>query len=171
METNPHEILKVLSHRDLEESFKSPQHCVLLDFQTLRYLPLTVDVLMTIVCNTTRSHQEANFEKYIKFYYEVVSMELDKFNLSLKAKMPFESFTKSCEYHKTFGLIYNVVVLMITMIPQDYFVDFSEDKFRDFAEGNRSRFILEIMENDDEYRESLVEAVEAIIEFAFKCRL
>lgn len=179
MESTPENVVKVLSHRDVwknnmmfkfddEKSFENPLHCVLLDFQTVRYLSVTIDVLMAIICTTTRSHYEKNFNYYVKFYYDQLSSELEKFNINLTEKMSFESFIKSCDYHKTFALVYNCVVLMITMIPQDYFVDFSEDEYRDFAEGNRSKFILDNMNKDSLYEENLVEAVEAAIEFVYK---
>lgn len=178
MESNPIEIIQVLAHRDLwknnlmftfadENSYENPLHCVLLDFQTVRYLSLSVDVLMAIICNTTRKHYEKNFKSYIKFYYENLSTELQRFGLDLSSKMSFESFVKSCEYHKLFALIYNAVVVMITMAPQDFFTDFTDDQYREYAEGNRSTFTFEIMENDQIYRENLIEAIEAAIEFIF----
>jgi Ecdysteroid kinase-like family len=179
MESTQKDVLKVLSHRDVwknnmmfkfnqNENFENPSHCVLLDFQTVRYLSISIDVLMAIICTTTRSHYEKNFSYYLKFYYKQLSMELQKFSINLSSKMSFENFAKNCEYHKIFALVYNVVVLMITMIPQDFFVDFSEDEFRDFAEGNRSKFILDNMKRDSFYEESLIEAVEAVIEFVYK---
>lgn len=82
--------------------------------------------------------------------------------------MSFESFTKSCDYHKTFALVYNVIVVMLTMIPREFFIDFGEDNFRDFADGNRSKFILDLMTKDSYYEECLVEAVEAVVKFIYK---
>jgi Ecdysteroid kinase-like family len=175
----PFKVPKVLSHRDMWKNnlmfahdeklgFDKPLRCVLLDFQTARYLPITVDVLMTIVCTTRREHREQLYAFYTKFYYQKLTDELQKFNLDLSAEMSFENFAKSCDYHKTFALLYNVIVLMITKIPRKYFVDFSEDEFREFAEGNRSKFVLDYMEKDAHYRELLVEAVEAVIEHVYE---
>lgn len=176
MESLPHDVLKVLAHRDVWKNnlmFKfddrnQPTHCVLLDFQTARYLPITIDVLMAIICTSRRKHHEEFFNYYIKFYYDQFAKELENFNIKLDQKMSFENFAKSCDYHKTFALVYNVIVLMITTIPQDYFAKTSEDEFRDFAEGNRSKFILDNMNEDAYYAECLVEAVEAAVEFIYK---
>lgn len=178
MESTPYDVPKVFTHRDVwknnlmfkfeDDGWEKPSHCVLVDFQTARYLPITIDVLMAIICTTRRSHQEKYFEHYINFYYEQLSKELENFNVSLDSKMSFESFGKSCEYHKTFVLVYNVIVLMIGMIRPQCFLDINEDEFRDFADGNRSRFILEFMDKDSFYEECLIEAVEAAIEFIYK---
>lgn len=175
METSPNNILKVFSHRDLWKNnlmFKfeencddsSPLHCVLLDYQTARYLPITVDVLMTIVCTTRKQHRDEFYDCYVKFYYEQLSNELQKFGKSLGAKMSFESFVESCTHHITFALVYNVILVMITTIPREYFVDGSEDDYRDFAEGNRSKIVLDYMDKDVQYRLHLIEAVEAAVE-------
>lgn len=179
MESSPYDVLKVLTHRDVwknnlmfkfdgVDAWEKPTHCVLLDFQTARYLPITIDVLMAIVCTTRQNHQDEYFDHYIKFYYEELCCELNKFNINLKDQMPYENFTKSCNYHKTFALVYNVIVLMITMIPREYFAGFSEDQYRDFAEGDRSKFILDFMDKEPFYEECLVEAVEAAVEFIYK---
>ena len=175
METSPFTTLKVLSHRDVWKNnlmFKieneTPSHCVLLDFQTARYFPVTIDVLMAVICTTRKAHHEEFYNHYINFYYEALKDELKKFNIELDTKMTLESFLKSCDYHKTFAVVYNVIVVMITMIPQEFFVDFTEDQYRDFAEGDRSKFIMKLMDEDLIYEECLIEAVESAIEYIYK---
>lgn len=145
-----------------------PLHCVLLDFQTARYLPITVDVLMACICGSGRRISDELYRHFISFYFELLTENLKHFNIDLQAKMPFDKFSASCDYHKTFAIVYNVIVLMITRIPRDYFIGASEDEFRDFAEGNRSKFILDFMAKDLSYSELLVEAVEAAFEFLYK---
>lgn len=179
MESAPNRVLKVLAHRDIWKNnlmFKfdesagdeKPLNCVLLDFQTARYLPITIDVLMAIICTTSRSHQDEHFEHYVDFYYKELRKELKRFEIELDSKLTLENFVKTCEYHKTFALVYNVIVLMITLIPRDFFVNFTEDEYRDFAEGNRSKFVLDFMSKDKEYETRLVEAVEATVEFIYQ---
>lgn len=179
METSPNGILKVLSHRDVWKNnlmFKfdeslgdaEPLQCVLLDFQTARYLPITIDVLMAIYCTTTRNHQDEHFDHYIRFYYEELSKRLGRYSISLDSQMTLENFIKTCSYHKTFALVYNVIVQMITLIPKEFFVNFNEDAYRDFAEGDRSKFVLEYMSKDADYEKRLVDAVEAAVEFILK---
>lgn len=180
MESSPHDVLKVLVHRDVwknnlmfkfdgnDGDWREPTHCVLLDFQTARYLPITVDVLMAIICTTRISHQKEFYDYYIQYYYEHLTKELEKFNLNLSTKMPFDDYAKSCNYQKTFALVYNVIVLMLTMIPREYFLSINEDEFRDFADGNRSKFILDFMNKDSFYEECLIESVEAVVEWIFE---
>ena len=179
IESSPYKVLKVLSHRDIwknnlmfkfDEKFgwEKPLHCVLLDFQTARYLSITVDVMMAIICTTTSDHQDELYDHYVKFYYESLSKELTNFNIDLKSKMSFENFVKSCDYHKTFAVVYRAIILMITTIPRDFFVKFSEDEYRDFAEGNRSKFVLDYMKKDALFSEGLIDAVEAAVKFIYK---
>lgn len=148
--------------------FDEKLHCVLVDFQTARYLPIPIDVLMAIVCDSETRHQEKLFDRYVEFYYAKLSAELKNFDVHLESKMTFENFAKSCDYHKTFALVYNVIVLMITSIPRSFFGDFTEDEYRDFADGNRSRFVLDYMEKDSKYNDTLVEAVETAVKSIYK---
>lgn len=179
MESSPYDVIKTLSHRDVwknnlifkfDESFgwEKPLHCILLDFQTVRYLAVSVDVVMGIICTTRRKHQDKLYDYYVKFYYDELLKELKIFNIDLASKMTFESFAKSCDYHKTFGLVYHVIIVMMTMIPSENFVNLNEDEYRDVAEGNRSKFIRDYMSKDSYYRENLVEAVEAAVKFIYK---
>lgn len=177
MESSPYDVLKVLAHRDIwrnnlmfefEEGTEEPVHCVLLDYQTARYLPITIDVLMAIICTTTTAHQEKFYSYYVEFYYEELGKELKRFNINLETMMPFDKFIKSCDYHKTFALVYNVIVMMISLIPREFFVNFSEEEYRDYSEGNRSKFVLDYMSKDSCYRERLVEGVEAAVKFIYK---
>lgn len=177
MESSPHDVIKVLTHRDIwknnlmfkNDNKEKPMHCVLLDFQTARYLPISVDVVMACICGSGRKISDELYRFYISLYYELLSENLKKFDIDLSSKMPFERYSESCDYHKTFALVYNVIVLMITRIPRDYFVGVTDDEFRDFADGNRSRFILDFMTKDSSYSELLVEAVEAAIELIYNC--
>lgn len=179
MESSPYKVLKVLAHRDIwrnnlmfkfDENFglEHPVHCVLLDFQTARYLPITIDVVMAIICTTTTEHQEEFDSHYIGFYFEQLSKELRRFNINLEAIMSLDDFTNSFAYHKAFALVYNVIVLMITLIPREYFVNFNDDEYRDFAEGNRSKFVLDYMSKNSLYEKRLIEAVEASVKFIYK---
>lgn len=146
---------------------EKPLHCVLLDFQTARHLPITIDVLMAIICTTSSEHQEKFYSDYVDFYYKELSEELKCFNINLETIMSFDDFTKSCSHHKAFALVYNVIVMMITRIPREYFSNFNEDEYRDFAEGNRSKFVLDYMSKDLLYEKCLIEAVEEVASFVF----
>lgn len=178
MENSPFKVVKVLSHRDVWKNnlmFKfegndwtKPTQCVLLDFQTARYLTVSIDVLMAIICTTRKAHHEENYEYYLKFYFDNLANELEKCNIDLSAKMSFKDFTQNCNYQKPMVLVYNVIVLMITMIPREYFIGINEDEYREFADGNRSKFILDFMNKDPFYSECLTEAVEAALESIFQ---
>lgn len=152
MESSPFDVPSVLVHRDLwcnNLMFKldensGPVHCMFIDFQTARYLSLTVDVVMAIICTTRREHHERLFDYYTAFYYENLKTSLESSKIDLEAIMSQDSFVKSCDFHKPFALVYNLIVIMNTMIAREHFVDFSEDQYRDFAEGDRSKFVFTV---------------------------
>lgn len=177
MENSSPNVLKVLAHRDVwknnlmfkfDGDWAKPIHCVLLDFQTARYLPIPIDVLMAIICTTRTANQKEFYEHYVQFYYKQLTKELEQFNITLSAKMSFDDFARSCDYQKPFALLYNVIVLMLTTIPPEYFLTIGEDEYRDFADGDRSRFIIHFMNKDSSYAECLIEAVEVLLECVLK---
>lgn len=176
MEKSTDEVPFVLCHRDLwcnNLMFKldensNPVHCIFIDFQTARYLSLTVDVVMAIICTTRRENHERLFEHYINYYYEQLQKCFESSGNALNSIMTRESFIKGCKFHKPWALVYNLIVLMNTSMDREYFVDFTEDQYRDFAEGNRSKFVFDYMQKDSFYKECLVEAVEAVLEHFYK---
>lgn len=166
--------LRVLSHRDVwknnlmfkftDNYLQTPTNCVLIDFQTARFLPVTLDVLMAIICNTRRGHYEKFLDYYLKFYYRELENELEQFKIDLQKKMTFEAFMKTVDHHKSVILVYNAVFEMYTLIPNNFFMLLGEKRFQDFSYGDRTKYILAIMEQDDFYRQCVMEAVEAVVE-------
>jgi Ecdysteroid kinase-like family len=168
--------LKVLSHRDVWKNnlmFKFndanlPTHCVLVDFQTTRYLPISIDVLMAIICTTGRRHREENFENYLKFYYEQLETCLKNLDINLNTLMSFDDFTTTCEYHKLVMLIYRCILLMITLIPHEYHAKMTRDDVYKFCEVDKSEFVLNYMNEDEVYEKCLVAAVNDVLSNIFQ---
>lgn len=175
MESCPTDVIKVLVHRDVWKNnlmFRlndknEPIHCVLLDFQTARYLAITIDFMMALNCTNKRNSHET-FESYMMYYYKLLKNELYKFDIDLCTKMSFESFKNGCEYHKLVAFVYNAIVVQITHLPREHFESYTEDEYRDFADGNRSKHILKFMDKDSIYSDRLIEAVEDILNYLYK---
>ena len=126
--------------------------------------------MMAIICNTRRAHYEHLIDYYKACYYEHLLKELRNYDINLESIMTVENFNKSCEYHKTFALVYNNIVLMMTSMKRENFVDFTEDEYRDFAEGNRSKFVFDYMLKDSFYKECLVEGVQAVVDHFYEVK-
>lgn len=173
MESSPFDIPSVLCHRDtwknnLMFSSDLPIHCVIIDFQTARYLPLSVDVCMAIFCNTQRDHYEKLADHYVNYYHSQLSNKLEEFDVDINTIMSEENFTKSCEHHKNLAIVYNCIIIMLTKAPQELFQGFNEQDFRDFAEGDRYRLVSKFMEKDSKYSELLTDAVTAVVELFYR---
>jgi hypothetical protein len=181
MEKSPiSNFLKVLSHRDVWKNnlmFKfndstnpnNPTHCVLVDFQTLRYLPISIDVIMAIICTTSRRHREENFQRYLKFYYNQLEYCLRNLNINLNSLMSYNDFKTTCHYHKRVILIYRCILLMITMIPHEVHAKMSPEERHKFNEIDRSDFVLNFMNEDVIYEKCLIDAVNDVLKNIFNC--
>lgn len=173
METSPiARFPRVLSHRDVWKNnlmFKldcnnRPQHCVLVDFQTARYLPISIDVMMAIVCTVSRATREEHFIHFLQFYYQQLALNMRSVNIELETLMTFDDFRLTCEYHSRVLLIYRCILLMITTIPEYELAKLSKEEIYQFCEVDKSEIVLKIMKNDVDYEKSLVEAVYDVIE-------
>lgn len=174
MENSPFSVPHVLCHRDIWKNnlmfSKDPLHCVLIDFQTARYVPLSVDIVMAIYCNTSRDHYEKMSEHYVNFYYENLSTKLKNFNIKLSSVLSKENLMKSCEYQKNFALVYNCIIIMLTKAPHEFFQGFNEKDFRDFADGDRYRLVSIFLEKDLKFSKLLTDAVKALVEIFYRNR-
>lgn len=178
METSPvPNFLRVLNHRDvwrnnlmfkIDDKTKQPQHCILIDFQTVRYLPITIDVLMAIICTAKRETTIEHFEKFLLFYYDHLRFYTESVNIELESLMSFENFRLVCGYHRIVMLIYRCILLMITMIPASDFGNFSESEIYQFCEVDKSEIVLKVMKNDIDYEKRIVDSVSDVIECLFK---
>ncbi|KAG5667507.1 hypothetical protein PVAND_015486 [Polypedilum vanderplanki] len=170
MEDSPFDVPKVLCHRDTWKNnlmFRKDENgvqCILIDFQTSRYLALTIDVNMAIILTTRPNHHKQLRNHYLEFYFKNLIEKLKKFKIDINSVMNFENYLKSCEYHKKVLLIYKAIAVMLTQPPQELFKDFTEADYKDFAEGDRCRLVLKFMEQNEFFKECLVEAVQEIVE-------
>lgn len=167
MESSPFDVPKVLCHRDLYKNNlmfrEDPPNCTLIDFQTSRYLSLSVDVTMAIICTTNRQHYEKMMNHYLKYYYEQLERKLLKFNINLNLIMSFDNYMKSCEYHKKFSLVYKTFVVTLVQVPYQLFNNFTENDYNEFASGDRYSLVRKFMEQDELFKERLLDAVDAVI--------
>lgn len=170
-------VLKVLSHSDVwknnlmfkfdqsKTGFETPTHCLLLDFQIVKYLPLPIDALMAVILNTRRDDHNERLQCYLKFYYDSLADEVMKSGIDLESKITFKDFREACNYFKLVAVIYNAISIMITHIPTEFFVQIPHEEYEEFSIRDRTKTVFKFMEEDKFYRDCVVEAVEEIIEY------
>lgn len=177
--------IKVFSHRDIWRNnvmfrfeddlngnldYNDPKNCVLLDFQTARFLPICMDVMHAIVVNTRRAHHQNMFNNYLQFYYEMLKNELQSEKIDLNKKYPWSEFLESCKYFTLLPLVINCISTHLTLIPPDFMQHLNEvdcEKFHKFCNVDRNDIILDRIDKDPYYREKNVEVVEELIEHLY----
>lgn len=170
-------VIKVIGHSDMwknnlmfnfdSDNFDQPKHCVLLDFQIAKYLPLPIDVLMLILLNTRRAHHEEMMEKYLKFYYESLESALKNVDIDLEPKLSFVKFRASCGYFKLVALVYNAISVMVTHIPTSFFTQITPDEYEAFTLTNRNTFVAQFIDEDPFYKDCVTEAVDELVEYIY----
>lgn len=168
MEKSPYNVPYAVCHRDLWKNnlmFSTySNHCVLIDFQTARYLPLSVDLALIIFCSTEKNHYGKMINHYVNFYYKNLCEKLEKFDIDITSSMSEENLLKSCNYHKHFALIFESVLSMYTRTPKDFFNEFTDEDYLNFADGDRSSYVLKSMNENTNFDKIISDVVSSIVE-------
>lgn len=176
-------IPKVWVHRDIwknnlmfkfekseKDSFSKPIHCVILDYAISRYLPLSLDVIITIVLTTRRPHRQAKFNHYLEFYYNQLRDELKRFDVDIDELFSWNDFKSSCHSFLLQPLVMNSLFITVTCLPTDLLIELTEnteDEYHKMMVENRVPVVFSTMEKDEWYCELLTEAVEELVEYLF----
>lgn len=165
----------VCCHRDLWKNNlmyrladdNEPLHCLLIDFQICRYLPLTLDV---IICILLPSRDHTKVDECLSFYYEHLAEELQRYDIHIEEILPWNVFEVSCKLFKLVPLVQQGLFWSLTHLPEEYLVDLltnNEAEYTNIVMKNRDDVVLEFMAKDDYYRETMTETVERLIEYLF----
>lgn len=170
-------IPKVCCHRDIwknnlmikfdSDDMHKPLHCLLVDFQISRYLPLSCDA---IICMMLPSRDHSNVDNCKRFYYDQLANELMKHNVNIESIMLWEDFAASCENYKLLPLMMQPMFWSLAHLPIDYIVNLlatNEAEYMKICNENRDDVALKFIEHDDYYRETMIESVERLIEYLF----
>lgn len=168
-------IPRVCCHRDLWKNnlmFLSnekdePIHCLLIDFQICRYLPLTLDVM---ICILLPSRDHSNTDDCLKFYYEQLALQLWQHDVDIGEIMSWEAFETSCKKFKLVPLVQQGIFWSLTNLPEDFIVNMlenDEERYIKMVMQHRDDVVLEFMEKDEFYRNTMTETVERLIEYLF----
>lgn len=170
-------IPRVCCHRDLWKNnlmyqcesgdFDIPSHCLLIDFQICRYLPLTLDV---IICILLPSRYHSNVDECLRFYYKQLESELLLHDVKIENLLTWHDFEVSCERFKLFPLVQQGMFWSLTNLPENFLINLlasDEQKYISICNENRDELVVEIMETDEYYRTTMTETVERLIEYLF----
>ncbi|XP_053695043.1 uncharacterized protein LOC128742644 [Sabethes cyaneus] len=144
--------------------------CILLDFQICRYLPPVIDFLLAIYLTTRRSDRDRYFEHYLEFYYDTLQEKLENFSLKPDLILSREQLRDSLSHYKIIAHIFSCIYLALTNLPENVLDNLHHedpDQYHRVCNVNRDEFVLKYLNEDDFYRETMVECVEELLEYFF----
>lgn len=177
LESSNSSIPKVCCHRDLWKNnlmfrfengdFSKPLHCLLIDYQICRYLPLSLDV---IICILLPSRDHSNTDECLKFYYEQLTNELQQHDVNIETVVSWMDFEESCKRFMLFPLVQQGIFWTLANLPESFLANLlanDEQKYMKMCNEHRDAVVLDFMEKDDFYRETMIETTERLIEYLF----
>ena len=144
--------------------FDDAGHCVLVDFQLIRYAPLAHDLMQMLYLATTREFRKKHERQIIEFYYATLKETLTA-NGYVGSAPSFEEVLQGAEEQRLPALvtaaIFHPTVLMdgkTAAIIMDSPATYESYYFHD-----RRPFVYDIMAKDPEYK---IRIEEIVTEFA-----
>lgn len=169
----------VLGHGDLwvknvmyqyegsSKNLTKPIHAVMVDFQFIRYHLPVQDMLFFLYFGTSQAIRQKFFHYYIKYYHDTLAKELQKLNIDVdQISLSFEDFLKSVSYMMPLYKVHGALYKIAHCVSQEFWAKNMQDEaaFMKFNFGDKSEFVLDIFETDENYRNITTEAAEEIIE-------
>ncbi|XP_018568870.1 uncharacterized protein LOC108909117 [Anoplophora glabripennis] len=143
--------------------------CALVDFQTLKYGPPSLDVLQFVLTNTRKSFREQHQVELLKHYYRCFSSLLMARGFQPEKVLSETEFYKSCKAFTVPAKIHSVVDRCITFLSDDDHQDAakSEETFANYLFEDRGRYIVRGFEANEAYRELMIEDVTELRDMIF----
>lgn len=163
-------VFKFERNADDEIDYSQPTECVLIDFQTCRYLPPIIDVIGLISVSTRLAHRKQFYPHYIQFYYNALAKKLTRYKIDASKVLSWEEFQDSLKELEMVVLVINCVCRPLTMLSSEILVSLkteNPERYMRTMHVNRHEFILEHMEKDAEYKEIVIESYGELLDYMF----
>lgn len=158
----------VICHCDLwiyNFMFDDSLKCVLVDFQTIRYAPMVIDLLHIFYVNTERKFRAKWEYKLIQHYYKVLSDTIRRNNKSVDFPS-FEDIWTDYENFRLFGTAVALIELPMALYDEVKKEEIMQDPeaFYNFCFNDRREYIIEYLHTNEAYKniikETILEAIE-----------
>ncbi|XP_026464422.1 uncharacterized protein LOC113367001 [Ctenocephalides felis] len=164
----------VVCHRDTRNhnlmfkynSTGLPEQCILVDFQRCTYNPPALDFNHLLYQTTSRSFRDQHYEELKRFYRAALVENITKEHLDVNDIIPEQEFDDSTDDLRLCAKILAVMTLPLTQMPPEILAVLSHDseEFDRTVNGMRKQTVLDLMENNENYRTSLIEAMDELLE-------
>ncbi|KAF7269106.1 hypothetical protein GWI33_017855 [Rhynchophorus ferrugineus] len=142
----------------------------LVDFQLLRYCPLSQDLVLFIVQNTNKATRDQYFSTFLDQYYKELTQNLTDYDLDPEKVIPRNNFLDSVNYMKSQGvfhaLYYSPILLLGPEIRTEIF--FKDQKLYKYYLYENRRALIDLAIQDVAYRSRLKGLVEDFVELCEK---
>lgn len=162
-----------ISHGDLWANnfmFKyntdNPIDCCLIDFQVIRYVPFTQDVLVSIFINTNKEFRLKHLDELVDYYYEAFCTVLS----SIYGIIPEDIITKDeyyelVEERKKSAIITSIWYKhFLLMDPEVMSESLVGDNLLESVFGDRVPFMKPQLDSDEKYRTAIFKELEDLID-------
>ncbi|KAM3965320.1 uncharacterized protein ACR2FA_000710 [Aphomia sociella] len=143
-----------------------PDDCVFVDFQAVRYQPPAGDVMLLLCCNLDPKFREENLNTFLDYYYKELKLNLSDHDIQVEDIMKRTDFFNLAEHQRKWGL-----VVYGCLLPQFWLDDELTTKifcdttqFHNVLSNNKGGFIKDMMEVNRNYRDTVIEIFDEIIE-------
>ncbi|XP_076270082.1 uncharacterized protein LOC143202431 [Rhynchophorus ferrugineus] len=167
----------VICHGDMHVSnilVKSTDgHCEdikLVDFQILRYCPLTQDLVFFIVQNTNKATRDQYFSTFLDQYYTELTQHLRGHGINPDKVIPKDNLLESVNYMKSEAVLqalyYSPVLLISPEMRRD--ILFKDQKKAQYYMYENRRALIDLALEDGVYKSRLKSLIEDFVELCEK---
>lgn len=143
-----------------------PEQCILVDFQRCTYNPPALDFNHLLYQTTSRNFRDEHYNELKRYYRAELSEVMNKENLNLDDFITVQEFDDSTDDLRLCAKILAVMTLPLTQMPPDNLAILNQDseEFDRTVNGMRKQTVLDLMEHNEGYRSSLLEAMDELLE-------
>lgn len=162
----------VLCHGDLWNSnilFKyngnRPEHCILLDFQAIRYTIPAHDFAYFVIFNCgIGTKNNNNYNELVKYYYSSLDYYLKENNIDVNKHISFEEFLETLEYIIPFVIVQNACFSSLCLIRMYDDVRKDQKTVKKFFYENRNDLCVKAYKENEEFRNIMDAALMTLTE-------
>lgn len=160
----------VVCHGDLWSSnliFDQSDHCRLVDFQMVRYLPPAHDLMLLLYWGTSKNVRQEHEQEFISHYYQVLEATL-KLNNFRGIVPSYDELLQGIEELRPAALLTSVLFSPMTMMDGEEVARIMNDphSYESFYFGDRKYFVSEYMAKNPDYEKRIKDLVGELVEMS-----
>ncbi|XP_047991355.1 uncharacterized protein LOC125230283 [Leguminivora glycinivorella] len=153
-------------YKKLQNNSVVPDDCVFVDFVVARYMPPAGDVMQLLHCNLNPRFRKDNLHTFLNYYYDELKVILKSNDIDILNIMSREKFITSAKEQNLWGLVTHACLVEIFWMDDDMTTNaFTESaQFHKIMYRDKATYVINIMKNNEDYKNILLEVFEEFIE-------